>query len=238
VRPYYDDGRVLLLNADFLKTPPAIGDVFVTDPPYARAGGQHTGRSSAEGAFSDAAGADQFWLYWFTDVARKLAQSCAKDACGFVFTDYRTVNLVERAFAASDTGWLVTQCLVWDRDAMGLGSPFRAAHELIAFCRSPGFKWDGRKDIRNVLRYRWPYGEHEHHPAEKPVALLRFLIETTTKPGQIVLDPFAGSGSTLVAAKQIGRRAIGIEAEPIHCATAVRRLAQESLPLIPLEVAG
>jgi site-specific DNA-methyltransferase (adenine-specific) len=231
MKPYFEDATTTLFNADFLKCPPAIGDVFVTDPPYARSGGASTGWTAAGERAMMLGGADQFWVYWFTDVARKLAQSCAKDACGFVFTDYRTVGLVDRAFAASGTGWVMSQCLVWDRDAIGLGSPFRASHELIAFCRSEGFKWEGRKDIRNVLRYRWPYGEHEHHPAEKPVSLLRYLVETVSAPGAVVLDPFAGSGSTLVAAKQAGRRAIGIEIEERHCGTAARRLAQNVLPL-------
>lgn len=236
MKPYYEDASTTLFHADFLHCAPAIGDVFVTDPPYARSGAVHTGwRGAGEhlGAQRAAtqAGADQFWVYWFTDTMRKLTQSCARSGCGFVFTDYRTVGLVDRAVAAADTGWAVTQCLVWDREGTGMGAPFRASHELIAFCRGPAFKWDGPKNLRNVLRFRWPYGEHEHHPAEKPTALLRYLLEAFTRPGQVVLDPFAGSGSTLVAAKQVGRRGLGIEVEEQHCATAARRLAQGVLPL-------
>jgi DNA modification methylase len=231
VTPYFDDGQVTLFRGDFLTCPPVAGDVFLTDPPYARAGGVHSGRTEKVTLATPMGGADQFWLHWFSAVARRLARSCAPSGCGFVFTDYRTAGLVEQAFAASETGWRMTQCLVWDRDAIGMGAPFRSAHELIAFCRGPAFAWAGRRDLGNVLRFRWPYGVHPHHPAEKPVALLRFLIEATTWPGQAVLDPFAGSGSTLVAAKQCGRRALGVEAEERHCATSVRRLSQHPLPL-------
>ena len=124
----------------------------------------------------------------------------------------------------SKTGWAVTQALIWDRESMGLGSPFRAGHEMIAFVRSPDFVWDGPRDVRNVLSYRWPYGKHEHHAAEKPTDLLGYLISLTTKPTETVLDLFAGSGSTLVAAAERGRRVVGVEMEEEHCVTAARRI--------------
>jgi adenine-specific DNA-methyltransferase len=66
------------------------------------------------------------------------------------------------------------------------------------------------------------------HPCEKPVAMLDHMITTTTKPGALILDPFAGSGSTLRAAKDIGRRAIGIEMDERWCKHAARRLTQEA----------
>jgi adenine-specific DNA-methyltransferase len=224
------DGAIQLWHGDVLSLPQTTrADVFVTDPPYARAGAVHTGRTSAGGTQSDAAGADQFWLFWFNEVCKRLTVATKPTGCGFVFCDYRTIHLVERAFSNHGSGWLVTQCLVWHRKAMGLGSPFRASHELIAFCRGPAFEWGGRRDLVNVLEHRWVYGEHEHHPAEKPVGLLRFLIEETTKPGDIVLDPFCGSGSTLVAARASGRRAVGVEIEEVHCNTARRRLDQGDL---------
>ena len=67
------------------------------------------------------------------------------------------------------------------------------------------------------------------HPTEKPVDLLKKIISAV--PGDRVLDPFMGSGTTLVAAKSLGRKAIGIEIEEKYCEIAVRRLAQEVLPL-------
>jgi site-specific DNA-methyltransferase (adenine-specific) len=66
------------------------------------------------------------------------------------------------------------------------------------------------------------------HPAPFPVELARRCIRLSTWPGEVVLDPFAGTGTTLVAARQLGRRAIGIEASEVYCAQAVDRLAQES----------
>ncbi|EGT5594934.1 site-specific DNA-methyltransferase [Corynebacterium striatum] len=67
------------------------------------------------------------------------------------------------------------------------------------------------------------------HPCEKPISMMEHIIETSTKPGDIILDPFAGSGSTLRAAKNLGRRAIGVELEERYCEIAAQRLAQETL---------
>jgi site-specific DNA-methyltransferase (adenine-specific) len=178
----------------------------------------------------DAVQSDQFWLHWFRDAARVLASFTKPTGCGFVFCDYRTVHLVERAFAGC-AGWYVGQCLVWDREATGMGSPFRASHEMIAFVRGPNFQWAGPRNVRNVLRCRWPYNETPHHPAEKPVALISRLIELTLPLGGRVFDPFAGGGSTLVAARNIGRKAIGIEIDEHYCDVVRRRCSQEVLPL-------
>ena len=72
----------------------------------------------------------------------------------------------------------------------------------------------------------WKYTGNRHHPTEKPVASLYPLIESFTRPGGIVLDPFAGSGSTCVAAAETGRRYIGIELMEQYHAAGVSRLAQ------------
>jgi site-specific DNA-methyltransferase (adenine-specific) len=233
LKPYYERNQTRLYCGDMLEVlPPVQADLLLTDPPYARAGGVHTGRSSMAGRGEDIAGADQFWLHWFKAVVSVMVSRTKAEGCGFIFCDYRTVHLVEDAYAATGSGWAVTQCLVWDRDSIGLGSPFRASHELIAFARGPKFQWKGSKSIGNVLRFRWPYGAHEHHPAEKPVSLLRFLIETASEPNDLILDPFAGSGSTMVAAQQVdGRAVVGVEASDAYCEIAARRLSQGVLPL-------
>ena len=79
----------------------------------------------------------------------------------------------------------------------------------------------------NVLRSGFAKGESGLHVAQKPVKLLRALIELTTAPDQLVLDPFCGSGSTLVAAKMAGRRYLGFETDPDAVKTAAERLAPD-----------
>lgn len=72
------------------------------------------------------------------------------------------------------------------------------------------------------------------HPTQKPEALLQTLIAAFTDPGEVVLDPFAGAGTTLVAAKRLGRKAIGVETDPAHVAHAIRRLRQGALDLFEI----
>jgi len=98
-----------------------------------------------------------------------------------------------------------------------------------------------RKDYLHYNSGNW--SAEKHHPAEKPVALLRRYIDVLCPEGGAVLDPYAGSGSTLVAAKECGARAIGIEREEKYCRRAVDRLRQANLPLTtgkqePLTIAG
>lgn len=76
-----------------------------------------------------------------------------------------------------------------------------------------------------------PRGNDRNHPTQKPEALIRHLTNTTTRPGDLILDPFLGSGTTARVAKDTGRRCIGIEKDERHCETAANRLAQEVLPL-------
>jgi site-specific DNA-methyltransferase (adenine-specific) len=83
--------------------------------------------------------------------------------------------------------------------------------------------------VDNALHCGLAPGEGGLHPNQKPLRLMKALIELTTRPGQLVLDPFAGSGTTLVAAKELGRRYLGVEREPRYAEAAAQRLAA-SLP--------
>lgn len=206
---------------------PSIGARYgfvIADPPYSRAGAAHTSRTTAAGNHSVLASSDQFWEHLFSDQWRVIAACCEAWACAMVFCDYRTIGALERAVLASDSGWSVTQCAVWDRGSIGLGSPMRAQHELIAFVRGPDFKWDGRKDIGNVFRCDWPYGAHINHPAEKPVRLLKEILQDFAH-GR-VLDPFCGSGSSGVAARALGMTWDGIEQDAATAKVAANRLGQ------------
>lgn len=83
---------------------------------------------------------------------------------------------------------------------------------------------------RNLLKFANVTGKKAIHPTQKPVALMAYLILTYTNPGETVLDFAVGSGTTLVAAKNLGRRAIGIERELEYIKIAARRLEQQVLP--------
>lgn len=88
----------------------------------------------------------------------------------------------------------------------------------------------GPRIMRSVLRVRSTHGYAEH-PTQKPLGIIRPLIEASCPPGGMVVDPFMGSGSTLVAAKLAGRKAVGIEVQERYCEIAARRLSQGVLEL-------
>jgi len=86
---------------------------------------------------------------------------------------------------------------------------------------------------RTVIKFaNVNHGERGLHPTQKPVELLRYLINTYTNPGDLILDPSMGSGTTLVAAIQTGRRGIGIEINPEYCAIAEKRIRQAESQLL------
>lgn len=78
-------------------------------------------------------------------------------------------------------------------------------------------------------------GAKYDHPCVKPLASFKKLVEIGSTAGEMILDPFMGAGTTLVAAKELGRRAIGIEIEERYCEIAAKRLSQEMLPIFEAE---
>jgi len=131
--------------------------------------------------------------------------------------------------------------LIWDKGTLGSGdvtSAWGPAHEPISFTVSkhrhagkagkPVLPTRLRKG--SVLSYTRPTGRNVRHPSEKPVPLMRELIESSSRQGETILDPFAGSGSTAVAAILTGRKVITIESSPKYAAMTVERIkAAEAL---------
>jgi adenine specific DNA methylase Mod len=122
--------------------------------------------------------------------------------------------------------------LVWDKGpASGMGDltfPWKTSYELICI---NGKGWIGSSD-EGVIKNHWIVTRASMgrtHPNEKPESLIAYLL--SKHPAITILDPFMGSGTTLRAAKDLGRKCIGIEIEEKYCAIAVQRLRQEVLPL-------
>ena len=113
--------------------------------------------------------------------------------------------------------------LIWDKGTPGMGdlNHWGPSYEMIASAGEG--QTVGSRD-QSVLRFPTTPSADRHHPTEKPVDLLIHLMEKMQP--ESVLDPFAGSGSTLVAAKRLGRKAIGVELDERYCEIAAKRLAQ------------
>ncbi|MEZ5656376.1 MAG: DNA methyltransferase [Sphingobium sp.] len=134
------------------------------------------------------------------------------------------------------------QLLVWNKQVGGMGSFYRSQHELIFTFKSGrgrhinnfGLGEKGRYRT-NVLDYpgantfrKGRQADLEAHPTVKPVALVADLMRDCSHRGDLILDPFSGSGTTLIAAHKTGRRGAAIEIDPLYCDTSLRRLAQAS----------
>ena len=115
--------------------------------------------------------------------------------------------------------------VIWDKRNPGLGWRYRRQHEMVMIAHREGGKlaWaDDNVTARNVYSEMPP--RDRSHPNEKPVAMMRHFIQLHTKPGDVVLDPFMGGGTTGVAAVELERTFIGIELDGDHFATAERRI--------------
>ena len=124
------------------------------------------------------------------------------------------------------------QMVIWDKGPMGLGHHYRRSYEVVLVGEKKGAKtrwFDRTKRVDNIIRpgnygIRKIIPSEDQHPTEKPWELAAHFIRLHTEPGDLVLDAFSGGGSTLVAAKRLGRRAIGVELDERWCQYAADKL--------------
>ena len=227
MKPYYSDDHVTIYHGDALDVLPTLGQVelVVTDPPYVIGAVSAGNMASKSGGWADMMNSSSWFSSWYRIVDRLLKH----DGAMWSFLNWRTLPVVMRA--AVDAQMPVTSMLVWDKQWIGPGGVqgLRPSYELVALLAKPGFAIADR-GLPDVWQHKVGSYKESGHPAEKPEQLVRRLI-TTSGPGGVVLDPFLGSGTTAVAAKNAGWRAIGIEAEERFCEIAARRCAQEVLAL-------
>jgi DNA modification methylase len=203
MEPYYQDDLVTLYHGDCLELSDlwTVADVLVTDPPY--------GVSFASG-----------WDNRFRDVkiagdtnltARDAVLEMWKKKPALVFGSWKMPRPQETKMV-----------LTWDKGTVGMGDLsipwFPCTEEIYVL----GSGWQGTRSSA-VMRH---VGRNEVHPTQKPIPLMCALVAKC--PPGVIADPFAGSGSTLVAARNLGRQAIGIELEERYCELIAERLSQQT----------
>ena len=214
-------------------------DLVFTDPPYnVKIDGNVCGLGSVkhrEFAFaSGEMGQVQFTVF-LTDTLGNIGEVMRDDGIAFVCMDWRHMS---ELIAAGETAFTeLKNLVVWNKTNGGMGAFYRSKHELIFVFKQGTAEHTNSFGLGDTGRYRtnvWDYpgissigasrsDELAMHPTVKPVALIANAIRDCSKRGEIVLDAFGGSGSTLIAAEKTGRSARLIEYDPLYCDTIVRR---------------
>jgi DNA modification methylase len=202
-------------------------DMVFTDPPYGMSyGGGRAKGSSPKGALVKAHGeikGDDLRGDELIDMVRNALSLFAgnkKDGGGaYVCFTWRTYAEFEEAVRS--VGLEPKACIVWDKKSIGLGnSNYRPQHEFIFYCDG---QWYGNKAEADVwYMSRGSTGDYVH-PTQKPVELIERAIGNSSKGGDIVIDPFGGSGSTLIASEKLNRKCYMMELDPQYCDVIVKR---------------
>lgn len=248
MRPYYEHNGITIYHGDCREILPTLEEVdaIITDPPYSSGGMYRSDRAAPTTSkyqlshettreYAAFAGDNrdqrsfEKWIDSWASSALRLVPSGGGIA---VFIDWRNVSCVVDALQVA--GWVYRGLTPWHKgmDLRPNKGWFRrniefivwgSAGPLLTGAKADGVCWDG------MFVSRVDAGDKQHQTG-KPVDLMTQMLSVRQEWTRF-LDPFAGSGSTLVAAKSLGRRAIGIELEERYCEIAARRLDQEVLAL-------
>ncbi len=195
-------------------------DMWLTDPPYNVA---YEGKTKdALKIKNDAMGDDQFRT--FLRDAYTAADAVMKPGAVFYIWHADSEGYNFRG-AARDVGWQVRQCLIWRKQSMVMGrQDYHWQHEpcLYGWKDGAGHLWASDRKQTTILDFDRP-SRNAEHPTMKPVALFEYQMLNNTKGGDVVLDSFGGSGTTLIAAEKNGRIARLMELDPLYCDVIVRR---------------
>lgn len=200
-----------------------VATAVITDPPY---GISYKGWAHDESnpKHASIANDDAPYIWWLREAFRMTRPGGS--LCCFCRWDVSSV--FETAIKAA--GWKLRSEVIWDRTRHGVGdtkSQFLPQHEKFFFAvKGGGFAFrNGRpKSVICVSSVHW---RRRNHPTEKPVDLMRQLVDATTSPGELVVDPFCGTGATGVACADAGRSFIGCEIRTEYCQTARARIRRD-----------
>jgi site-specific DNA-methyltransferase (adenine-specific) len=187
-------------------------DFILTDPPYLVNYRDRSGRSVANDANDGA---------WLKPAFAQIHRVLKDNSLCVSFYGWNKVDLFMTAWR--EAGFAIVGHIVF-RKHYGSNARFLSYRHESAYLLAKGRPPLPASPVPDVLD--WQYSGNRLHPTQKPVGILKPLIAAFTQPGGVVLDPFAGSGSTLLAARELGRRFIGIELDQQHHRTASSRLRE------------
>lgn len=211
--------RNIIITADATRLLPTwpvrFVDLLVTDPPY--------GNNVAYGTAHRRIAGDEHPLSGLTGVAA-CYRLMKPNSTAYVFCAASHVGFMEHFFLKY-SDFRLRELLIWNKQTGGFGTVFRGAYECILVLEKgkPEYQMKATPTVLTFGR-----ASAKDHPHAKPVPLLERLITLSSKPGDLVLDPFAGTGSTLVASANLGRDYVGVEVDPHYAELARVRLKSEA----------
>lgn len=195
-------------------------DLWLTDPPYNVA---YTGKTKDSLTIQNDEMDDESFRRFLVS-AYFAADSVLKEGAAFYIWHADSEGFNFRG-ACRDIGWKVRECLIWVKNAFVMGrQDYQWKHEpcLYGWKEGASHNWYSDRSQSTVLEFARPSRNGEH-PTMKPVELFRYLIGNSTRKGQVVLDSFGGSGTTLIACEDIGRKARLLELDPAYCDVIIER---------------
>jgi site-specific DNA-methyltransferase (adenine-specific) len=224
VKPYYDHAGITIYHGDcreILPTLPKV-DLVLTDPPYGIGLGTHSGmkekrmihvlKKGAYETYEDTPENLVSIVVPSISICIDLAERAAVFCAGSMIGKFPEPSCVGGVYMPSACG----------RNKWGFQS-------IAAFVLFYGTAPDLQKGAKATGLYSTASTQENGHPCPKPLSWMNWLVDLGSRESETILDPFMGSGTTLRAAKDLGRKAIGIEIEEKYCEIAVKRLAQEVL---------
>lgn len=205
---------------------PGLVDLTIIDPPYTgdnkANGGNRYKQSEFLTKFDDMS--SRVFKRFMRDRLLKIFDVSRVGAHVYIFVGWRMLR--EMMDTVEEGSLRINKVLVWNQMSIGGGYAWRNQHDHIIFA-SKGMPDSVRdRSLGTVLPAKRVSGAKRRHPFQKPVSLLEKLVHNASDPGQLVLDAFAGSGSTLEAAANLGRNYLGIDVSPKYCAEIRTHLAQ------------
>jgi len=197
-----------------------LADQLVTDPPYNIA---YEGGSKKREQIKNDEMADDEFRQFLKDVY--IAANAVMKAGAVFYIWHADTEGYNFRGAAKDMGWKVRQTLIWNKDNSAFGrSDYHWKHEpcLYGWKEGAAHLWATDRKQTTVIECKRP-SKSDLHPTMKPVELMEYQILNNTKGSDIVLDLFGGSGSTMIAAEKIGRKACLMELDPKYCDVIVKR---------------
>ncbi len=224
----------------------AKADLLITDPPYnVVIDGHATGNGSVrhrEFAMASGEMSSNEFTSFLRSAMLTASTHSAPGSLAYYFMDWR--HMREMLSAGHDVYSDLLNVCVWAKSNGGMGSFYRSAHELVFLFKNGTGPHRNNIQLGKFGRYRtnvWNYpgansfsrSDSEKnllalHPTPKPVALIADAIKDCTTRGDLILDPFLGSGTAIIAAERTGRRCYGLELDPLYVDTVIRRWQRQS----------